>query len=209
MADIKITVDAQAIKELGEQVEVAEDVGLRRVLERGEQLLREEIPKQTHNLEQGVSSYVEPRSQKGLLEGFLVVSARRGRTGARQATVHLASGKTKQVSLRPQPAYDYARAVAHGTGIYAIEGYDLMGGEQEGGEIEPRNAKALLIPVSQPPTLNGKPQAYIESEGQIFIVRPYIKGMKPNPYDERAGKRLEAEAPAIFNRAVEDVKANP
>lgn len=196
MADIKLTVDERALTELGHDMEVAEEVGLRRVLERGEQVLREEIPKVTHNLAQGVSSYVEPRKRKGLLEGALVVSARRGRTGARTATVHEASGKTKSVSLKGQDAFDYAEAVARGTGIYGPAGVS----------ITPARGRALLVPVAAVPTLNGKPQGYVDIGGQLFIVRRSIKGRRPNPYDERAGARLGTEAPAIFDRALEDVK---
>jgi hypothetical protein len=197
MADIKIKIDERALKELGHDVEVAEEVGLRRVLERGEQLLREEIPKVTHNLAQGVSSHVEPRTRKGMLEGALVISARRGRTGARTATIHEASGKTKTVSLKGQDTFDYAEAVAHGTGIYGPAGV----------AISPSKGKALLIPVSAPPTLNGKPQGYVDIGGQIFIVRKSMKGMRANPYDERAGTRLGNEAPAIFDRALADVRS--
>ena len=45
--------------------------------------VREEAPKDTHNLEQGVSSYVE--TGRGLLQAEVIVSARTGRLGRRQA----------------------------------------------------------------------------------------------------------------------------
>jgi hypothetical protein len=200
MPNVKITVDRKSVERLGAQIGEAEEVGLRRVLERGEQILREEIPKATHNLAQGVSSDRNPRSKTGALSGFLIVSARRARLGAREATVHLSGGKTKAVSLRAHNAFDYAEAVARGTGIYGPQGT----------EIVPRQGKALLIPVSSPATLNGKTETYIEIDGQVFVLRKSMKGMKPNPYDERTAKRLEPEAQRIMDKALESFdQVNP
>jgi hypothetical protein len=194
MNDIKLTVDAKAVDSLGPYLHAAEEVGLRGVLERGQQLLREEVPKKTHNLEQGISSHIEP----GMLEGSLIVSDRSGRRGSNTAIVHLASGKTKTVSLRPQPAHDYAEDVARGTGIYGPNAASIV----------PAVGKALLVPVSSVPTLNGKPEEYLEIDGQKFIVRKSVRGTKPNPYDERAGQRLDAEAPAIFEKGLEIFQGN-
>ena len=192
MSEVKITADISQIKQLGDDYRAAKEVGLRRVTERGEQLVREEVPKATHNLEQGVSS--EVKIGRGLLQGEIIVSARTGRLSRRRATLHLTSGKTKQVTLRAVPFFNYPEAVATGTGEFGPKGV----------AITPKKAQALLVPVTSVPTLNGKPQAYIESNGQLFIARRSMKGMKPNRYDQRAEQRLGAESQNIFNSALAD-----
>lgn len=193
MADsIKVTVDKREIERLGPQLYEAEQAGLLRILERGEQILRDEVPVQTHNLQQGISSALDPKSRPGALQGNLVVSASRGRTEARKGTVHLASGATKEVNLRAQPAHDYAEDVARGTGEFGPHATPVI----------PARAKALLIPVAGVPTLDGKPEAYVESDGQLFVFRRSMKGMKPNPYDKRAAERLEKEAQPIMDKAL-------
>jgi hypothetical protein len=198
----KINVDIKQVETLGFDFRQMAEVGLRRTVERGEQLLREEVPKKTHNLEQGVSSDVDVSA----LRGDLIVSARSGRVGIEGALLHEASGKTKEISLRPQPAFDYAEAVARGTGIYG----------PRGAVITPKSGKALLIPIDGPPvslggkvvqgkrtvTLSGQQESYITSGGKTFIVRRFSKGMKPNQYDVRAAQRLEAEVQAIWERVV-------
>jgi hypothetical protein len=190
----KIKVDLKDVENLGEQFREMAEVGLHRVAERGERLLREEVPKVTHNLEQGVSSDVDASA----LKAELLVSARAGRVGVEGAELHLPSGATREISLRSQPAYDYARAVAEGTGVYATGG--VFGPQPF---IKPREAKALLIPVSSVPVaVNGKPQAYITSNGKIYVLRRYSRGRKPDPYHIRAANRLEPEIPEIFDRVV-------
>lgn len=189
----RITVDARQVKELGEQFGEAAEVGLRRTLERGEQLVREEAPEQTRNLKQGVTSDVLGW-RAGMLTGEIVATARTGRRGRRAATLHLPSGKTKKVTLRAVPEFNYAGAVALGTGVFS----------PNKAAITPRKAKALLVPVASAPTLNGKPVAYITADGQMYVMRRSMKGAKPNPYHERAGRRLDAEARPIFDRALRD-----
>ena len=187
----KIIVDTKQVENLGFEFQHMAEVGLERTAERGRQLLVEEVPKVTHNLEQGVQ---EPDINLVTLTAELAVSARSGRVGLEGALLHEASGKTKEISLRGRPAFDYAEAVARGAGIYG----------PNSAVITPKSGKALLIPISgPPPTLNGKPQAYITSGGQTFIVRRFSKGMKPNPYDERAARRLESEVEAIWNRVLQ------
>jgi len=190
----KVTVDVAQVEALGFDFRQMSEVGLERTAERGRQLLVEEVPKVTHNLEQGVQ---EPDINLVTLTAELAVSARSGRVGIEGALLHEASGRTKEISLRPRPAYDYAQAVARGTGVYAQDN-DFIGPHSY---IAPRSAQALLIPISgPPPSLNGKPQAYITSGGQVYIVRRYSKGMKANPYDVRAAQRLETEVDAIWDR---------
>ena len=55
MADIRITADITQVARLGDSFGRAAVTGLRRVLERGEELLKREAPKVTGNLRQGVS----------------------------------------------------------------------------------------------------------------------------------------------------------
>ena len=180
----KITVDTQQIEKLGQEFNAASEVGLRQIVERGEQVLAEEVPKVTRNLEQGISSDVV--SSRGLLRGELIITARSGRRGSRQATLHYGrerggAGKTKSVSLSPQPAYNYAEVVAKGRP-----------------EIRPKKKKMLLIPVPEVPAGD----SYITSGDQKFILRSRAAATQPNPYDERAAKRLEAEAPQIMDQVL-------
>ena len=192
MSRVSITADIGEVLRLGDEYRLGAEVGLRRVTERGEQLVREEAPEKTRNLKQGVSS--EVKSRGGMLQGEIVVTARAGRLGRREATLHLSSGKTKKVSLRAVPSFNYPESVATGTGVYG----------PKGAVIRPKKAKALLVPVASVPSLNGRPEAYVEIDEQLFVMRRFVKGTRPNRYDERAARRLEGEAQAIFNRALGD-----
>ena len=190
MADIKIKVDLSQVKRIADDFKEMIEVALHRIAERGERVLRQEVPKKTHNLEQGVSSEVDvPRRQVRFL-----VAARAGRTAAEGGLLHLPGGETREIQLRARPAYDYAEAVAKGTGVYRQS--DFIGPQ---GVIRPRTAKALLVPVAAAPL----GESFITSGGQTFVLRRYIRGMKPNPYDVRAAKRLEGELPAIFDEVVQ------
>lgn len=190
MADIKVTIDTRDVERLGFDFRQMTEVGLHRLTERGEQLLREEVPKATGNLSRGVSSDVDVAKRRSTL----TVSARSGRLSSQGASLHLPSGKTVEIDLRSRPAFDYAEAVATGTGLFG----------PKAAVIKPKRGKALLIPISgPPPSLNGKPQAYITSGDQVFIVRRSSKGRRPDPYDVRAAQRLESEAEPIFQAVVE------
>jgi len=193
--DVKIKVDLDQVEHLGEDFRREVIVrGLYDVAEAGEKFLRQEVPKVTHNLEQGVSSEVDENQ----LRAELLVAARAGRIGVEGGTLHLPSGATREITLRPQPAYDYARAVAEGTGVYATGG--AFGPQPV---IRPREARALLIPVgSVPAAVNGKPQAYVTSNGKIYVLRKYSRGRRPDPYHIRAAQRLEPAVPLIFDRVV-------
>lgn len=197
----KLTLDVTQVLTLGDDVRRAKEIGVRQVTERAEQLVREEAPEAKDkaltniggNLKQGVSSNVTV-GRTGA-RGEVIVTARSGRLGRREAIVHLPSGRTKKVSLRAVASFNYPEAVARGTGEFG----------PKRARIRPKKAKALLVPVSSPATINGKPEAFITSDGQTFVMRRSIKGMKPNPYDERAAKRLEQEAPQIFDNVVNGV----
>lgn len=188
----RIKVDTSQIKKFGDERRQATIVGLRRVMERGEQLTRDEAPRASGNLKQGISSDV--RVTKRSIRGEINVAAR-SRTTAGGAVLHLPSGKTRRVRLRASPAYDYGLAVAGGTGLYG----------PRKALIKPRKRRALLIPVDVVPIdrKTGKPEAFIDVNGQSFILRRSMKGMKPNPFDERAARRLEGEAQSIMDTALE------
>ncbi len=198
-SSIKLNADIGQVIRLGDQYVQATEVGVRRVAERAEQLVRHHAPegkdKSTTgiggNLKQGVTSNVTIK-RGGVAQGEVIVSARSGRLGSRKATLHLDDGKTKTITLRPVPSFNYAEAVAKGTGIYGPKGV----------AIKPKTAKLLLVPVKGVPTLDGKFMPYIESDGQLYITRRTIKGMKPNKYDERAANDLSVEAPRIFDAAL-------
>jgi hypothetical protein len=176
MAQVKA--DLSAIDELRKELEEMSRVALGRLAERGYQLLREEVPKVTRNLMQGVA----PPEIKGNT-ATLTVSARSARRGARQATLHLKSGKTKKVKLRATSAFNYAETVARGRPA-----------------ISARRAKALIIPVDSPPI----GESYIEADGQIYIVRQGAKAVPANPYDVRAARRLEGEAVMIVEAVAKE-----
>jgi hypothetical protein len=193
----KVTADLGQVQRLGDDYRRAARVGVFRLAERGEQLVREEAPEETRNLKQGVSSEVKGgRTSKSLgeIRGEIIVTARTGRLGRREATLHGPDGSTKKVSLRAVPSFNYPQAVAEGTGEFG----------PNKARIKPRKAKALLVPVNNPPTIDGKPASYIEADGKLYVMRRSMKGMKPNPYHERAGRRLEAEAQPIFDRALRE-----
>jgi len=189
MARIKI--DLSEVKNLNVERRQATIVGLRRLTERGEQLTRDEAPRDSGNLKQGISSDVS------IGEHLLgeIIAAARSRSASGTATLHLESGQTRRVELRPTPAFDYAEPVATGTGLFGPR-HAL---------ITPRRGRALLIPGDSVPvdSKTGKPEAYVDINGRIFIMRRSMKGMKPNPFDERAAQRLEAEAQSIMDAALE------
>lgn len=161
-------------------------VALLRVVERAEQLLAAEVPVVTTNLRQGITSDVHPRK----LRATVTVSARRGRQGVRTAEVVAPDGSRKTVKLRGQDRFDYAEAVARGTGIYGPTGQP----------IRPKKAKVLLVPGSPGPN-----ESYVEIDGKRFVFRRSVKGRKPNSFDQRAIARLEPEVPGIVDRALEIV----
>lgn len=203
MTRIGITADIRQVERLGKDYATAAEVGMRRLVERGEQIVREEAPKVTRNLIQGVSSDV--RATRAGLRGEIVITARTGRLGQRQGTLHLGSGwhwhkgelvyESVPVTLRAVPSFNYPQAVAEGTGLYG----------PNRSLIRPKKAKALLVPVSSVPMLNGKVRPYVEADGKLYVMRRSMKGRKPDPYHERAAHRLGREAQPIFDRALKDL----
>lgn len=177
MSEVKIELDDDELKKLGTNIVRAKHALIEQLGERGSELLRKEIKSSayvTGNLYQGVGA---PVIDEAKMEAEITVTARSGATAGGTATVHYPSGKTKQVSLRPRPAYNYASVNA--------KGYSKT--------IKPKTAKALLIPV---PSVD-KDETYLTINGQIFVMRKFTKGIKANPFDDRAAATLEKEAPQI------------
>jgi hypothetical protein len=184
MADLKIKVDTKAIEQFGKELESAGRAALDNLLEEGEEYVRQEAPERTGRLKKDQNSVFSETRQTGTgYEGDLVISAFRERRGARQAQIFYPSGTTKTVSLRPQPAFNYAEAVAKGRK-----------------EIRPVRAKLLLIPVASAPSN----ETYVKSAGEIFVLRRRAKATKPNPFPDRALKRLETAAEGIVEKTLAD-----
>lgn len=173
MADVEV--DISEVENLGKEIRAAQIVALGRLGERLAQHLRREVPKITTNLQQGVSPADVDESA---MTATVTVSARSARRSGGTGTIHLVSGKTKEVKLRPTVPYNYAEVAA-------------LGNKDE--IVKPKKSKAFLIPVSSAPS----DESYISFGSELFIVRVSRKGRKPNRYDERAATKLESEAPAI------------
>lgn len=177
MAKLELKLDAKALNELAENIEKAKGQMIGQMAERGYQLLRREVPVATGNLKQGVAT---PDVDYVNFTAELTVSARSARTASLQATVFGEDGQAKkQVSLRPQKAFNYAEAVAKGRPA-----------------IRPKAGKALLIPVSSRPTTGG----YLMVGSQIYVTRRSARATKPNPFHERAAAQLEKDARPIAEK---------
>ena len=185
-----IRVDTRQIENLGFDLRQMALAGLAQTANAGERLLRteaEQISKEFH-----VSSSVDEAN----LTADLFAAAIRNARPRREATLHLSSGKTREVTLRPTREYDFARAVAEGTGVHRIGGY--IGPKPM---ISPTSAKVLLIPYKYA-SLTGRrgKESYIDDGGQLYIVRPRAQGMKANDYPERAAVKLEGMIDKIWDR---------
>lgn len=171
----QVIVDAKAIEELARDINKAKKQLLYHLGQKGYHLLREEVPKKTTNLQ--IKGVKNAEYDYENLTALIVVSATRDKLGAISGKVIGADGEVKKtVSLRAGKAFNYAEAVARGRPA-----------------ITPKNGKALLIPVPTAPS----GESYLLAGGQIYVFRRSAKATKPNPFDERAAKRLENEAPNI------------
>ncbi len=193
-----IRVDISGLEELEREIEQLAVQATGRLGERAYMLMREEVPVETGNLRQGVVGYppggeivrdkdAPPVSRAGRPvskpnRAQIVVSARRARRGPRRATLHLASGKTREIRLRSVKSYNYAERVAKGRDA-----------------IKPKRGEALLIPVDRKPDKG----SYITDGDQIYVVRKSAEAVKADPYHKRAAKRLRSEAPVIVEKVVE------
>lgn len=177
MSDVIVKVDVSGLIKTEKQLAKGAKLTLANITERGRQILPEEMPEETGQLKNtGVKAAIYDFDN---LTAVIPISAVRNSVGSRSATLHLPSGKTKQVTLRAQKAYDYARVVAQGNPA-----------------MKPKHAKVFLIPVASANIAN----SYITDGGNTYILRPEVKELKPNPYDARSAKRLQGEAPGIAEK---------
>ncbi|QQS33496.1 MAG: hypothetical protein IPM50_02625 [Acidobacteriota bacterium] len=173
MPNVSIEVLDDDLAKLGAEIDRYKRRVLGRLAERGYQLLRREVPVETGNLKQGVAP---AEVDYDAMEAVLTVSARSGMTGRRVAEVYGSDGKKKRtVSLKPQPAFNYAETVARGN------------------KAGPSMLKPMLIPISSKPEKGG----YLMVGGQVYIVRKSRKRQRPNPFDQRAADTLQSEAVKI------------
>lgn len=192
MADgITVTVDTRGFDLLAQQYEAAGKAAMIRLLEYGEEAIREEAPERTGRLKgkrsAGGSVSSEYKQTATGYAGEINVSAIREPQSAQTATVHYPSGKTKQVKTRPQPAFDYAEVVATGRPRLSA----------------PKNAKAFLVPVIGFSLL--KSETYVVINGQQYLYSRSLRARKPNDYPGRALQRLSAVAEGIVLQALQDV----
>ena len=181
MSKATLTMDLSQVAQLPAQLRHGGETAMRQTALRGVKHLRDEVPKVTSNLYQGISHDVRVQGEK--VEVDLIASARRGRKGARKGKLHLKSGKTKTVDLRPVEAFDYAEVVALG---------------DKDAVVTPKSGRPMLVPVDSVPS----DETYISDGSDLFVVRKTRKGKKGNPFHERAIKKLEPEVPKIFDHVL-------
>lgn len=186
---VKVTVDTRGLDLLAGQYAAAGKAAIIRLLEYGEEAIREEAPERTGRLKGkrsaggSVSSEYETTATGYL--GTINVSAVRERLNAATGTLVSPKGKQKPVKLRAQKPFDYAQVVATGRPRLSA----------------PANAKAFLIPVQSAPS----GESYIVARGEIYVVRKSVGPQKPNDYPGRALRRLDAVSEGIVLRALQDV----
>lgn len=184
--EVKIKVDTRQVQNLGFDFRQMALAGLIQTKDYGERFLRDETSKISKEFR--VASDVDPRRLRVSLFATAIRNARSGQS----AEVVYPSGRTKEVSLRPQPEFDFARAVAEGTGEHGPRGRRIF----------PRHAKVLLVPKSIGPRLGDRSESFLRIDGRYFVFRRFSRGMRPNPYDERAARKLEAVVDEIWDRVV-------
>lgn len=189
MADLEVTVDTKALEQVAADYAKAGKLAMVKLLNAGKVYLEEEAPKDSGRLRGDRSAsgsisgtYTQTADS---FKGEITISAINAARAAASATVHYPSGKTKEVKLRAQKPFDYAKAVATG----------------KPRQVAPKQARAFLIPVQSAPTN----ETYLTSGGKIFITRRHLAAVKPNDYPGRALKRLSAVADAIVAKAFKDV----
>lgn len=184
--DVRIKVDRKQVENLGFDFRQMAVAGLIQTKDYGERFLRDETQKISREFR--VASDIDQKTLKASLFATAIRNARSGQS----AEVVYPSGKTKEVSLRPRPEFDFARAVAEGTGEFGPRKRRIF----------PRHAKVLLIPKSSGPRLGERKESFVRIDGKYFVFRRFSRGMRPNPYDERAAQKLEAVVDQIWDRVV-------
>lgn len=189
MSEVRITIDTRQLKQLEKDFHSAANVAMTRLLEAGEEYVRQEAPKRTGRLKGERSAGGSVNSEiikiSNGLRGEINISAIAERRNAGTAEAVSPSGKRRTVRLRSQKEFDYAKVVATGRPRLTA----------------PKKAKAFLIAVQSPPSKGG----YLISGGQIYIVRKSVGPQKPNDYPGRALRRLEPQVEPIVSKALKDV----
>lgn len=195
MPTVEIRADVAALEDLAADLEKAKRQLIGRMAERGYQLLRQEVPHETGNLKDGVAA---PKVDYEQMTASLTVSARSARLGPRSAVIYDKEGKErKRVTLKPQPAFNYAEVVALGRKAFKAKGARL--GPKGEKPVGPGFASVLIIPVRTAPSDEG----YLIAGGQVYVFRRSAKAVPANPYHDRAAKRLESEAERIATKVLE------
>jgi hypothetical protein len=119
---------------------------------------------------------VKPRVDLASMRGEIEVSAIRPAQPAHTEIIVSARGRSREVKFAAQPAFDYSQVVAEGSGIFGARGQ----------EIKPKRGKKLRFMI-----------------GGHVVFAGSVEGQRPNPYDERAGDRLELEVEDIVGGAIE------
>lgn len=151
-----------------------------RLKNRAVEIMREETPSRDGGLRSGVDGSVSRQNPPVVS----IIASAIARRQAGNAIYVSASGKQRPVRLRGQRPFDYARAVAEGTGIFGPKGQ----------RITPKRARVLTVPVDSPPTGEG----YLIAGGKYFVFRRSVAGMAPNDYPGRTLARLDPEIDSIL-----------
>lgn len=187
MIALSFTVDTSELRGLRALFRASLRRGVEAVGREGVKVVGQEIPRRSRRLADGVDFEMSPGDSR-LLRGDITVSAIREAEPAGTAVLHLAGGGTRPVKIAAQRAYDYAEAVARGTGLYGPRGQ----------LIKPRAARALRIEVESV----APGESFVSHQGRLFVYRRFSKGMRPDNYDERAARRLLDLAPDIVDLAL-------
>ena len=189
MAEVNIDVDTRGLEEMARNIDAMKRKVLQGLVTRGFKIFTGkqvgdktsgEVPYATGNLVRSTMQEIDYET----MSGAITVTGRTGRTGAGAAEVFDAAGKkVKTVTLRPRPGFNYAQQLVTGRP-----------------SISPKVGKALLIPVTTAPDGEG----YLMIGGQIYIYRRSAKAVPPNPFDQRAARRLEEDAPKIVDLAMRE-----
>lgn len=181
-----IKIDISQVKNLEIDLRQMMVAGLIRTSRAGEEHLRSQTEKISKLFR--VSSDVDEES----LTASLFATAIRPARSAQSAEVVYPSGKTKEVTLRLQPEFDFAQAVAEGTGLYGPRRATIF----------PKVAKVLLVPKAIGPRQGEKGGSLVRIDGRYYVYAAWTRGMRPNPYHERAADLLEAEIDPIWDGVV-------
>lgn len=176
MSDFSVHADTRELGRLKHEVQEGVKEALREAGQRAVEIMRHEVP--YDRMRSGISAEFDLRGSNPSAKIIASTIVRSSATG----TLHLASGKSRPVKLKPA-SFDIAETVAKGSGLYGAKGR----------RITPRSSRVLLIGVDSVPA----GESYITAGGKKFIMRPSSSGVKPNPYDERTETILVQELPDL------------